>query len=568
MKRYLPSIKRYWLIVIVCAVLAAGVGFVIAKQQEAFQASSMIQVNIGNGDGFLPKMSPNDGIGYAANDVNEIATGEVMKYIYQHSSNLQKAGYSVGDLVSNVKATSVATGSQITITATAPNKNDAATIANEVAQGYINYKQDANNAMLKAQRTSLQNQINAVAQQIGTARAKVAADPAGSAAATVDAAAVQTYQHTSDTLDAQLAAMPVLTTSGLTLLHLVGPTDATPTNKLSMTLAVSVLVGLLIGSLIVLLIIFLDNKLTSEEQVTDQLKLTYLGSLPHDGEMASAPTQARGTITHDLADIGSNLRLTGVLPSQWRAPQGVILLVTSAQTTEGKTSIAAALAATMARGGCSTLVIDGNLAQPATHLTFGMSPSGPGLSGLLKSGGNVDDAVKTSSVPGVWMLPGGSPVADSALLLGQRLPNILAQLRKKTDLIIIDGPSLLTGAEASVLASMVDGVMMIVDYRHAKMNLLQRAKELLTTLADTPAGVVLNNYTRTGTNNYFAKVAPQPFNRQLAGMPQEAIIPPAAAVMANGQPPVMPMGAPVAPAAKPKSSLLNYSQGPVNGGLS
>jgi Mrp family chromosome partitioning ATPase len=84
------------------------------------------------------------------------------------------------------------------------------------------------------------------------------------------------------------------------------------------------------------------------------------------------------------------------------------------------------------------------------------------------------------------------------------MPAILAQLRKKTDWIIIDGPPLLSGAEASLLASMSDGVAMVVDARHDKIALLLRAKAVLRSLTHTPVGIILNQVSQRKRNPYYA----------------------------------------------------------------
>jgi hypothetical protein len=98
---------------------------------------------------------------------------------------------------------------------------------------------------------------------------------------------------------------------------------------------------------------------------------------------------------------------------------------------------------------------------------------------------------------------------DPTFLLGQKLPGILAQLRKKTDLVIIDGPALLSSSDALLLATMVDGVALVLDARHDKMSILQRAKELLTSLTYTPAGVILNRIPRRKKNAYYASASSQ-----------------------------------------------------------
>jgi capsular exopolysaccharide synthesis family protein len=260
--------------------------------------------------------------------------------------------------------------------------------------------------------------------------------------------------------------------------------------------------------LIMLLVIYTDKRLQSGEQVREKLGVAYLGSISRSNEFANNPALTQGVVARQIGDIGANLQLTGVLPDKRQTTQGgAILLITSAQSTEGKTTIAQALAATMARGGSTVVVIDGNLRQPATHLAFGMKTAGPGLSSLLKATDRgVIDAnavVQRSHVSGVWFLAAGIPMDDPVILLSRKMPEILEQLRKKVDVVIIDGPAILCGAEASVLASMADGVAWVVDARHNKLSLLLSAKEILNSLTHTPAGIIMNGLTHRGQNSYY-----------------------------------------------------------------
>ena len=238
-------------------------------------------------------------------------------------------------------------------------------------------------------------------------------------------------------------------------------------------------------------------------------------------EMSSEnPALAKGPVMHQFADIVVNLRLTGVLPGEWRNPKGAALLVTSAQSAEGKTTIAVGIAATIARGGGSVVIVEGNLQKPTTHLAFGMNSTGIGLAGLLRGTGAepVDSVVVRSNIPGVWVLPGGKEMEDPTLLLRQRFPGILAQLRAKADLIIIDGPNLLSGSDAMMLATLVDGVALVMDSRHDKLKLLLRAKEMLSSLTHTPSGAILNRMPRRRHNSYFVSAPP-------ADVPSEQLVP-------------------------------------------
>jgi len=93
---------------------------------------------------------------------------------------------------------------------------------------------------------------------------------------------------------------------------------------------------------------------------------------------------------------------------------------------------------------------------------------------------------------------------NPVLLYEQKMNTILTQLRAKVDVVIIDGPALLSGAEANILAAMVDGVAVIVDAQHNKLPLLNRATEVLNSLTHTPAGVILNCLPRQKQNSYYA----------------------------------------------------------------
>jgi Mrp family chromosome partitioning ATPase len=97
--------------------------------------------------------------------------------------------------------------------------------------------------------------------------------------------------------------------------------------------------------------------------------------------------------------------------------------------------------------------------------------------------------------------------ATATLFLEQKLPGILNQLRKKVDLIIIDGPAILSSADAVVLATMADGVALVIDARHEKLPILMRATDLLKSLAHTSTGLIMNRLSRRKNNPYYATAA-------------------------------------------------------------
>ena len=519
MKRYFSTIKQYSWVLLACTLLAAIAGFVVSKGQTAvYQAPSVLLVQVGApGSTYpgapAPASSSAESLGQALNYAAEIQSRSVMQYVENLYPELKQRGFTTQDLLLDVIPSTSSTAATITLLASANHPSDAILLANDVASGFADYRRAQNQKQLDALRNNLSVQLGNYTKD----KAKWEALIEGLPNNTDPHYVVYNNNLTSDstainTLQAQLNALPPTVQGDVTVIQQATPADVTTSPKGLIIVAVTAGVGLLIGFLIMLLVIFLDNRLRSEEQVKERLGLAYLGAVSNNNDIKDNPTRIQGSVAHELADICANLRLTGVLPGQWQAPHGAVLLITSAQVAEGRTTLAAALSAIAARGGSTVVVIDGNLREPSTHLAFGMSSAGLGLSGMLKGTGNenVDDAVMRSNVPGVWVLPAGAPMDNATLLLEQKMPGILKQLRRKTDLTIIDGPALLSGADASILATMVDGVALVADTRHEKFSLLMRARELMNSLAHKPAGIIMNRFARgrKNSNRYYATAFP------------------------------------------------------------
>ena len=513
-RKYFLSLKQYGWIIIACTLLALLAGFAFLKKEpQVYQVSStMYVVADAPTNTFNPTLSANDSVGLATNYASQITSRSVMEYVYQSDAQIAQHGYGPEDLLADVITTPSITASTILITASAVNANDAVLMANDVAKGFQTYVQTQNQQQLNTLRSNLQSQMATVEKQ------KSATEGAITALATTTDPHYSVYNaelndqiHTIDTIQTQLLTLPANASSNIVTIQFATTKDAVPAVKSNLILAITAGLGLLIGTLIMLLVIYMDKRLQGGEQVRDKLGIAYLGGISRSDKFANNPAQAQGVVARQIGDIGANLRLTGILPDQRQTTQGAILLITSAQSTEGKTTITHALAATMARGGSTVVVVDGNLRQPATHIAFGMKTAGPGLSGLLKATDrDVVDAysiVQRSHLPNVWLLAAGMPIDDPVLLLGRKMPEILAQLRKKVDVVIIDGPAILSGAEASVFASMVDGVAWVVDANHNKLSLLLRSKEILNSLTHTPAGIIMNGLAHRGENSYYASAS-------------------------------------------------------------
>jgi len=515
LKRYFPSMKRYAWSIAVCLVVTTLVGIGIAKAlPPAYQATATMLVDAGAPGTTYPGQNANstDSISQAANDAAEIVTLGVMQYVYSKYPELKAHHFTPLDLTLDVTVTAPSTTTSFfTLTATAPKPADAVMIANDVANGYVQYKTAEVMSDLTSKINSLNSQIATLENQKKQYEAEIA-----SLASTSDPHYtiynnnLTDVTHNIDSLQATLQTLPPSVKADVFVSAEALPATVTQASKGTEIIGVMAAAGLVLGLLVMIILVSLDGHLYGEDLVKEKLGLAYLGGLRKQTDIKSVLFRPTGEIAQEFADICANLRLTRILPAQWQAPQGVALLVTSPQVAEGKSTVVAAIASTVARGGGTVVVVDGNLRRPSTHLTFGINPGGIGLSGLLKApmGEPVDAVVQRSNTPNIWLVSGGSTLDDPSFVLAQKFPAILSQLRKKTDLVIIEGPALLENADAALLATMVDGVAVVMNYGDDKMSLLLRAKEVLTSLAHVPAGIIMNRQPRRKKNRYFATAMP------------------------------------------------------------
>lgn len=515
MKRYLSSIKRYIWAIPICLLLGALAGFAYGKALPVtFSATSTMMVDVNRPNTYIPgqQQVSSDSLTRATNYAAEIPTRLVMTAIYQANAAISKSGYTVDDLLSDVSATPSLTTATIAITATTSKQNDSVLLANAVAKGFENYVQAGLQQRVNTEIQTLQTQIATYQKQ---KQADVTQIQQINNSADVRVGLLQSdmadMTRNIETLQGQILQLPTTMQSDVFVVGIATPLGVATSSKTTLLTEAAGVVGLMLGSLLMLILVFLDERLRGADQVKEKLGLAYAGGIFNYRDLKSGSLRPPAEMARQLSDIGINLRLTGILPDRRRSSRGAVLLVTSARAAEGKTTTAVGLAMTIASGGSTVVVVDGNLNRPATHLAFGISSIGPGLHGLLKSTGGetVDSAVVRSNTPGIWLLAGGTPADGSSLLLEQKLPAILDQLSKKTDVVIIDGPPLLSGAGASLMATLVDGIVLVVDARHDKLSVLLRAKDILHSLAHKPAGVILNRLPRQRRDYYFATAYPE-----------------------------------------------------------
>jgi capsular exopolysaccharide synthesis family protein len=176
-------------------------------------------------------------------------------------------------------------------------------------------------------------------------------------------------------------------------------------------------------------------------------------------------------------------------------------LVASARPQEGKSTIAAKLAATLAGGGRRVLVVDGDLRRPSLHRLFGV-PNGIGLSELLTGDAIVVDGCQPVS-PDLSVLTSGMlPRDPQLLLLSPALESVIGSLERAFDVVMVDSPPVLSAEDAVLLGAQLDGAILVLRAGSVTTSEARLVQDRLQAGGATVIGCVLNRFTGPASETY------------------------------------------------------------------
>ena len=254
--------------------------------------------------------------------------------------------------------------------------------------------------------------------------------------------------------------------------------------------AAALIAPLLVAAAVVLWTEHMDRRLRSGEHVESSLGARSLGLIP-------LAKFARGSVARQVAAnpatmFGKSLRsiLLGLrLEQKQKRPR--TLLVTSAQAKEGKTTFACALAATSAAMGAKTVVIDADLRQPRLHKAAALERE-PGLVDVVAGTVDLSGALIEDKESRVTFLSVGKAIPDPmTALTSENLRAVLDQLGRSFDLVIVDAPPIIPVADARVLSTLVDSVIVLARWGRSDASVLGYALKLLREVGADVAGVAL-----------------------------------------------------------------------------
>jgi len=275
--------------------------------------------------------------------------------------------------------------------------------------------------------------------------------------------------------------------------------------RLALYIPAVLFLGLLIGVGLCLLLEFVDTRLRTPSEVTRQVGVPLLGSIPDlaEDERLSVdsivPLVSHTAPQSLMAEAYRHFR-TSLLFASDRPIKS--LLVTSPSPGDGKTSAASNLAIAMARSGARILLVEANYRRPAVAKIFDI-PDAVGLSNVLVGLNTPAEAIRATAIENLDVLPGGPPPPSPADLLGSDgMTRFLDEQSRNYDHIVIDGAPVLVVADIHLLAEAVDAVVLVFRAGENSRGLALRAARQVHSLRARLLGAVLNGV-RATKGGYF-----------------------------------------------------------------
>ena len=169
------------------------------------------------------------------------------------------------------------------------------------------------------------------------------------------------------------------------------------------------------------------------------------------------------------------------------------LLATSTAPDEGKSTTLANLAITMAQAEQRVVLVDCDLRRPSLHTFFDL-PNDLGLTTMILAQEDAPPPLQPTSVPGLSLLASGPlPPRPADILGSRRMEAVIARLRAEADIVLFDTPPVVAVTDAAVLATKVDGVLLVFQAGQTSRERARQARQILEKVKANIVGVVLNN---------------------------------------------------------------------------
>ena len=267
--------------------------------------------------------------------------------------------------------------------------------------------------------------------------------------------------------------------------------------NIPLNIALGVVVGLILGVGLAFFIEYLDTSVKTIDDVERALNAAVLGVIPQNvGSLLDEGDES------PHAEAYRVLR-TNILFAGRKDESQTTFSVVSGGAGEGKTTTMFNLAVVFAQQGDRVLIVDSDLRRPSMHRFFKVS-NNIGLTNYLLGQATIAEVIQTSEIPSLHFIPSGKlPSSSMGILSSAKMKEFVAEMKSQYDYVFLDAPPIMGVSDASVLASMVDMCVLVVQYRKYPLLMTQRAKDMVTKVGGDLVGVVLNNINISQDSYYY-----------------------------------------------------------------
>lgn len=267
----------------------------------------------------------------------------------------------------------------------------------------------------------------------------------------------------------------------------------------SLNFVFALLFGTVLGVGAAVLVEYFDTSFRNVAEVENRIQRPVLGVIPFSEDpLKDKPGEEDPADTEPFRVLHTNLNLALKTTERGRS-----LVVLSAGPGEGKSTTLLRLSRAMALGGERVLLIDSDLRRPTQHQLTGRKKE-PGLADLLQGKADLKAVTQTGISKNLDFIPAGSVGGFTlSLLYVDRLKALLKELRTRYDRVVFDAPPVIGVSDASVLASVVDDAVLLIQHRRNPQSMVLRAQQIIEGVNNRPVvGVVLNRVPQHSGEDY------------------------------------------------------------------
>jgi succinoglycan biosynthesis transport protein ExoP len=287
---------------------------------------------------------------------------------------------------------------------------------------------------------------------------------------------------------------------GIEVVDMAQPSSHTVSPRVKFIGAIAGLVGLVVGLGMAFMAEYFEKTYRSPEEAREDLGIPVLGIIPsiRDQQPGKFPV-----LESPMSAEAESFRtlVTNIEFSSAESPHKA-LLITSSGADEGKSFVAANLAVAMAQTKQRVVIVDCDMRKAMQHSIFSVDNE-KGLANLLVGNADLESVIRDTDVPNLKLVScGPTPPNPVELLKSSRMGEVLSELRNACDVILCDSPPVLPVADALVLASKLDGVLLVADLNHTARDVMAEALGRLSKLDAPMLGLVCNRVSTAKYNSY------------------------------------------------------------------